>query len=653
MEKGAPIGYLSRVTRLSIFAVLAFGLGVMPLAATTIGPSRPPAVTVVRVNPQGRIEVSRDHGTSWEESEGIPTRVLPADEAGDPLPTTAIAVPAASPADPTYRALIAQAPFLKRPDHLLAAPGAPILAAFGGRLVLSTDDGATFAAVDTSAAINASTYITAIAVDPTDHDHWIVGTSYDGLFQTRDAGETWIDLTATRSGWPSYLGTGFFEEFERLWFTAEGDLLTRLGFGQGFLRIELPGIPLDAGAGSTTAGRDSATGAAQDGGSAAARGAGSPDVQRLLPLASGPTSLEALTRGLGYGGGAPAPNEASRNFDPAMVLPYDAGIYLSAANATPDKLPGYFDLIDRYGFTSIVVDFKDDLGQLTYASELETPNAAGAVVPVVEPEELIATARERGIRVIARVVVFKDQKLYAYDNFRYAIWDSSTNRPWGVYRTYTDAETGERRTVQVEHWVDAYSPDVWEYNVSIAEELQELGIDEIQFDYIRFPSDGINETVLTRFQPDGADRVQALEGFLSLARERLSIPISIDVFGFNGWSRMSYLGQDITRLARYVDAISPMFYPSHFARSFMPQFTYLERAFLIYDLGSRRAVELASSHVGTVIRPYVQAFLIHEELQFDRPTYLRYLQEQLEGIEASGVAGYTLWNASGRYYMLP
>jgi hypothetical protein len=127
-----------------------------------------------------------------------------------------------------------------------------------------------------------------------------------------------------------------------------------------------------------------------------------------------------------------------------------------------------------------------------------------------------------------------------------------------------------------------------------------------------------------------------------------------------------------------------MFYPSHFARSFLPQFTYMERSRVIYDLGSRRAAILAATtHPGTQIRPYVQAFLIHEELQFERPTYLRYLQLQLEGVAAaeaatdpenwgaghggvvppgaSGaggpahtyVSGYTLWNASGRYYMLP
>ncbi|MFW5689051.1 MAG: putative glycoside hydrolase, partial [Spirochaetota bacterium] len=347
------------------------------------------------------------------------------------------------------------------------------------------------------------------------------------------------------------------------------------------------------------------------------------------------------------------------------------GIYLAPQNATMERLPDYFDYLDRHGLTSIVVDFKDDLGRLTYASELEAPRAAGAVTPLIEPRRLVEAAHARGFYVIARVVVFKDPKLWAYDNHRYAIWDRRTNGPWAVYRTYTNEETGERRTAQVEQWVDAYSPEVWQYNVDIAREIAGFGVDEIQFDYIRFPSDGFTDDIQNRYYVEGADRVQALEGFLSAARDAIDLPVSIDVFGFNAWARMNYLGQDITRLARYVDVISPMFYPSHFARPFLPQFGYLGRAEIIYDAGTRRAREMANTYAvvhaareqgqqatdegagATLIRPYIQAFLIGSELEFDEPTYRRYLDVQVEASLRAEASGYTLWNASGRYYMLP
>jgi hypothetical protein len=124
---------------------------------------------------------------------------------------------------------------------------------------------------------------------------------------------------------------------------------------------------------------------------------------------------------------------------------------------------------------------------------------------------------------------------------------------------------------------------------------------------------------------------------------------------------MNYLGQDVTRLADYVDVISPMFYPSHFARAFLPQFSYLDRSYVIYDLGTRRSHALAnhglerreSGATGTLIRPYIQAFLIGPELAYEEPVYTRYLRLQVEASEAASASGYTLWNASGRYYMLP
>jgi hypothetical protein len=204
--------------------------------------------------------------------------------------------------------------------------------------------------------------------------------------------------------------------------------------------------------------------------------------------------------------------------------------------------------------------------------------------------------------------------------------------------------------VQVEHWVDPFSEDVWQYNIDIALELEALGVDEIQFDYIRFPSDGPVDRATYRHGGPSADRVAALAGFLSSARQQLAIPIGVDVFGFNAWFRTRYLGQDIAVLSEYVDVISPMNYPSHFSRAFLPDMGYFERSRYIYEHGSERAAAIAGPD--TIIRPYVQAFLIGPELEYDEAEYSSYLREQLEGTLASPADGFTLWNASGRYYML-
>jgi hypothetical protein len=553
--------------------------------------------------------------TGWEPVEGLPVRVLPAARAGEPLPVTAVA------ADP-------------------ASPGR-VLAAVGARLFESDNGALSWSELDLTEVINPSTYITAIAVDPRDPAHLVLGTSYDGLYVSPDAGASWRDVT---QGWtiaPLYLGAGFYEEIAGLRFEPDGTVIATLGMGGGFVSLDLE---------ARTARRLRPVVDGPDRYRATDARAPGSDLAGLQQIpgragADGPTGNPLRAGNPGPGAAGPAGEEAGRR----QAASGQTGIYVSAANASREKLPGYFDLIDRHGYSSIVVDFKDDFGRVTYDTSLATPRAAGAVEPLVAVDTLMELAEERGVYVIARIVVFKDPRLYRYEGNRFALWDSERNAPWGVFRRIVDEETQEERVVQVEHWVDPFSEEVWEYNIAIAEEVVALGADEVQFDYIRFPSDGNTDTVVSRFAPEGADRVQALEAFLATARERLEVPVGIDVFGFNAWSRMSYLGQDIGRLSRYVDVISPMFYPSHFARAFLPEHSYLERSFVIYDEGTRRAREIAH---GTLIRPYIQSFLIGSELRYEEPEYRRYLELQLEGADRARADGFTLWNASGRYYML-
>lgn len=588
--------------------------------------------------------VSTNHGETWRRS----------DRADAASRVTAIAT---DPADPS-RVIVAE----------------------GYRVFESTDAGESFTELDLGGVVNPATYITALAIGPDDPETIVAGTSYDGLYASTDGGQSWYDVTLQYRLRPLHLGGGFLEEIGGLELESGSRTLTVwLSFGMGVYEIDLdsgeiariapgarwprtigryPHIGVHA-AGITTAGaRGPATLAAAD-----------PNLDLFATLERRRTP----PRRADLDQAAAARRDLARN---------RRGIYLSPYRAA--ELETYIDYLHQKQLNSIVVDFKDDLGRLTYDSELELPTQIGAVDPIFDAQELIETAHGEDLYVIARIVVFKDRELYDYQDNRYALWDSVRDRPWGVFRLVTpepeepavvsddagagDAAVGAAQTtgdadgddarqepvpyyVQTEHWVDPYSTDVWRYNIEIARELAELGVDEIQFDYIRFPSDGDTSTVLARFRPERGERVHALEGFLAQARSEIDLPISIDVFGFNGWSRMTYLGQDISVLAKHVDVISPMYYPSHFDRAFLPWFDYLDRARYIYEEGSRRAVALSEGRA--IIRPYAQAFLLWHELEYDEPTYLRYLQLQLDGIEAGPGDGFTLWNASGRYYMYP
>ncbi|MGI9257070.1 MAG: putative glycoside hydrolase, partial [Salinispira sp.] len=329
------------------------------------------------------------------------------------------------------------------------------------------------------------------------------------------------------------------------------------------------------------------------------------------------------------------------------------------------RLDEFIQYAKEQGFNSVVVDFKDDQGLLRYSSALEIAQNVGSVRPLFDAEELIRRFHDADIYVIARMVVFKDKALYQYNNRDYAFWDSRLQRPWGVYRSYevepsADNPDPEPRIEQVEHWVDPYSAFVRNYNIQIARELEDIGVDEIQFDYIRFPSDGRPQDIVTRFltnadnSPSRVDRnmerVRILAAFLAEARNSISIPIGTDVFGFNAWARMSYLGQDVEIISHYVDVISPMSYPSHYPGAFYEDLSYLDKAQFIYEEGTQRTREITDDRV--VVRQYVQAFLIGGELRFEEDTYFSYLDRQLEGTIRGGGNGFTLWNNSGRYYMV-
>ena len=319
------------------------------------------------------------------------------------------------------------------------------------------------------------------------------------------------------------------------------------------------------------------------------------------------------------------------------------GVYLPAHQArTAAGLQRYFDLLEQNKLDTLVIDMKDDFGFVRYDSQDEEIQAVGAVRPFIELEDFTAKAKERKIYLVARIVVFKDKQLYRYRKHSYAVKDKSGN-PWQGYKTVD--ETTEPIE---EYWVDPYNENVWKYNTAIAQELIRRGFDEIQFDYIRFPTDGEN-LYAARYpaQEQGMDKESAIMSFLAYAREKIHAPISIDIYGANGWYRTgARTGQEVEVLADYVDVICPMFYPSHFRQSFLAQKPAEERPYRIYQQGSYRNKIIAHNKV--IIRPWTQAFYI--PVSYDKKYYNEdYVQRQIIGIKDSIDEGYAYWNNSGRY----
>lgn len=327
-----------------------------------------------------------------------------------------------------------------------------------------------------------------------------------------------------------------------------------------------------------------------------------------------------------------------------------AGQVVSKAGV--DKFAG---IIDANNLNSLVIDMKDDYGFLRYRSNdpLVSEKARESMYSI-DIDAFIDRFKKKNIYLIARIVVFKDRNLYAWKSNKYAVWDGKKNAPWIGIKGYEDvpAEDGkaaEKKTLFYdEYWVDPYSEEVWEYNTAIAKELIRRGFDEIQFDYIRFPTDGKNIfDAQYRWRDKGMDMESALISFLSYARKNIQAPIGIDIYGANGWYRSgTRTGQDVELMAPYVDVICPMFYPSHFEQDFLAYTPIIERPYRIYFYGTYRNTVIARSQV--LVRPWIQAFYLN--VSFDRRFYDKdYVLRQMYGVRDATESGYMYWNNGGRY----
>ena len=210
-----------------------------------------------------------------------------------------------------------------------------------------------------------------------------------------------------------------------------------------------------------------------------------------------------------------------------------ASVYQLRNSAGIEK---YKKIVSDNKLNSVVIDMKDDYGLLRFEPNSQLLKQKGKVTQYkINLEQVVSEFKKDGVYLIARIVVFKDRNLASYDKGKYAVWNSLTNSPWIGIRGKEDVTdengnlSGTKTVYYDENWVDPYSEEVWEYNVEIAKELVSRGFDEIQFDYIRFPTDGKNlNSAVYRWRDKGMVKESALISFLSYARKNIKAPIGID-----------------------------------------------------------------------------------------------------------------------------
>jgi hypothetical protein len=302
------------------------------------------------------------------------------------------------------------------------------------------------------------------------------------------------------------------------------------------------------------------------------------------------------------------------------------GVHVTMALASiPGKLEEYMALD---GINTIELDVKDENGEIGFVpSTVPLAKKIGAAKPYYKPRLVTKKLHERGLYVIGRVVVMEDPVL-------------SAERPDLAVRHVNGGRWLNHAGLG---WANPYDRRVWDYNVDVAEAAARTGFDEIQFDYVRFPSDGDMEAAVypgKTSTPPGWVIAQFVH-YASKRLKPLGVRISADVFGLAA-TRDLGIGQVPRRIGRYVDAIYPMVYPSHFRPG-------------EYDLADPNAApgatvayalrdfnrELARTRARII--PWLQDFALGRTYTLDD------IQEQIDSARRAKTSGYLLWNAAGVY----
>ena len=317
---------------------------------------------------------------------------------------------------------------------------------------------------------------------------------------------------------------------------------------------------------------------------------------------------------------------------PLVPRPYPTevrGVHVTAPLAgLAGKIDSYTAL-DAYGLNTIEVDVKDENGKIGFVSSAlpKLARAIGAAQPYYDAGTVVEKVHAAGMYLIGRIVVFEDQVLSA------ARPELAVLRPDGS-RWLNNGGLG---------WVNPYDQRVWRYAVGVGAAAAKAGFDEIQFDYVRFPSDGDLSQIVYRHkraEPKGT----TIARFLRYASSRLhplGVRVSADVFGLAATHDLG-IGQVPKRVAPYVDALYPMVYPSHFSPGeygIQQPDAYPGRTVARALLDFRRQLK----GDGITLIPWLQDFSL------GRPYTIVEVTDQIAATRRQHTRGFMLWNPEGLY----
>ncbi|WP_243291344.1 putative glycoside hydrolase [Bacillus sp. FJAT-47783] len=322
------------------------------------------------------------------------------------------------------------------------------------------------------------------------------------------------------------------------------------------------------------------------------------------------------------------------------------GIYVTGHSAGGSKLNDLIHLIDNSELNAMVIDIKDDHGNVTYQPDPSSPYYDVSQPYIKDPKKLLKKLEEKNIYPIARIVVFKDTVL------------ANKKQEWSFKNGGSVWKNGRG-----ESFVNPFLKEVWEYNTNIAIEAAKLGFQEIQFDYVRFP-EGFEkrDNALQYKMGDYANleidnvqkRVEAVTDFVAFAKEQLKpygVKMSVDIFGYTATlPEAPGIGQNFSKISEHVDVISSMIYPSHWTSYFGIAKPDLQPYELVTEYAKVENQKLDKLESRPISRPWIQDFTASWLGSGNYKSYGKAeVEAQIKALNEQGIREFLLWNAGNSY----
>jgi len=325
---------------------------------------------------------------------------------------------------------------------------------------------------------------------------------------------------------------------------------------------------------------------------------------------------------------------------------FTKGIYLTAYTINTPKFYAILDSAEAAGINTLIFDLRNMNGHVFFKMPQKGFLMSENIKPIVDIDKVVKAVHKRNMRAVARVVMFHDQLTAQRD---------STLRPENVNGSAWKESKRKKAS-----WLDSSNSEVQNTLLDIIEVIAKKGLDEIQMDYVRFPTQGKISEAVFAFQKEDSlkakrdstyilrQKSDIIMDFVSRAKRicnKYDVTLTADIFAIVSWQRSADInatGQDIKKMTKHLDAIHPMIYSSHFAKNFgFRENLYNEPYFIIYK-GSVLSKKYADSKCRII--PYIQSNSWKVNYGYD------YIAGQIQAVIDSDSDGYILWNASNRYY---